>query len=136
MPVIDPNGIFDGDRINSCSVMAQLFYPRMLCASNGYGRILISYRSIIAKAFPRWSHQQIPEESILLGYFQEYARKRLIFLYESNGQIWGQWDAKKNTFGKYQTNEDKRSPEPPEAEFSKWQEDNRKHSVKPSTAMV
>lgn len=136
MPVIDPNGIFDGDRINSCSVMAQLLYPRMLCASNGFGRIQLSYRRIVAVAFPKWSEADIPDEPTLMGHFQEYARNRLLFVYESNRQIWGQWDAKKNTFGKYQTADDKRSPAPPEDAFQKWQEENRQHSIKPSVPMV
>jgi hypothetical protein len=136
MPVLDSHGLFDGDRINSCSVMAQLYYPRMMCASNGYGRIQVSYRKIVAEAFPRWNEKSIPPEPELMSYFKEYAEQRLIFLYQSNGQIWGQWDAKGKTFGKYQTTEDKRSPAPPADEFAAWQEQNRQHSLKPSVPMV
>lgn len=136
MPVLDANGLFDGDRINSCSVMAQLYYPRLMCASNGYGRIQVSYRKLVSDAFPRWQQKDIPPEPELMSYFKEYAEQRLIFLYQSNGQIWGQWDAKGKTFGKYQTTEDKRSPAPPVEEFKDWQEQNRQHSAKPSVPMV
>lgn len=116
--------------------MAQLYYPRLLCASNGFGRIPVSYRRIIAIAFPRWQGSDIPVEIELMGYLKEYGNNRLLFFYENDGQIWGQWDAKNATFGKYQTTEDKRSPAPPEAEFNQWQEDNRKHSTKASITMV
>lgn len=136
MPLIQADGLFDGDRINRCSVMAQLYYPRLLCASNGFGRIPVSYRRIIAIAFPRWQGSDIPVEIELMGYLKEYGDNRLLFFYENDGQIWGQWDAKNATFGKYQTTEDKRSPGPPEEEFKQWQEDNRKHSTKASITMV
>jgi hypothetical protein len=136
MPLIDSNGLFDGDRINSCSRMAQLYYPRMMAASNGYGRIRIDYRLVIATAFPKWSEKDIPTEAELLGYFQEYATSHLIFLYHSAGQLWGQWDAKAKTFGKYQTTADKRSPAPPDKDFEQWVKENREHSHKPSVVMA
>lgn len=116
--------------------MAQLYYPRLLCASNGFGRIHVSYRKVVALAFPRWDSGSIPPEPELMSYMKEYAENRLIFLYQSNDQIWGQWDAKKSTFGKYQTTEDKRSPAPPAEEFGRWQDENRQHSTKTSVTMV
>jgi hypothetical protein len=116
--------------------MAQLYYPRMIAASNGYGRIRIDYRQIVASAFPRWTDEMLPKDEEILRYFKEYAHNRLIFLYTSAGQLWGQWDAKQGTFGKYQTVADKRSPSPPEEEFKTWLEQNRSHSNKTSVAMT
>lgn len=130
MPLIHSDGLFDGDRINSCSPMAQLHYPRIMCAANGYGRINLDYMQLISKVFPKWKAKDIPSKESLMGYIKEYSDNRLLYVYRCHGQIWGQWDAKPGTFGKYQTTEDKRSPAPPEADFLKWLEDNRKSSVK------
>lgn len=116
--------------------MAQLYYPRLMCASNKLGRLQVNYRKIVALAFPRWPGAAIPLEPELMGYIKEYAENRLIFLYQSDGQIWGQWDAKPKTFGKYPTTEDKRSPAPAEGEFEQWEKDNRQHSSKQSITMV
>lgn len=132
MPLISAQGLYSGERINECSVMAQLYYPRLLCAANGHGRIHLNYFQIVAKAFTRWPDGKIPEESELMGYFEEYAEHRLLFTYQSGNQFWGVWDFKPGTFGKYQTKEDDSSPPPPEQEFKKWTEENRVNSSKPS----
>jgi hypothetical protein len=132
MPVIDAYGIFEGERLARCSKMAQLYYPRLLLAGNGFGRVRIDYRIISAAIFPNWTPDMIPTEYELMGFISEYHTHRLIFLYESGGQTWGQWDAKKGTFGKYQTQLDLRSPEPPAEEFEKWVAENRDNSKKRS----
>lgn len=132
MPIVDAPGLFDGDRINLCSVDAQLYYPRFLCCSNAFGRIRIDYVSIIAKAFSRWKPESRPMEDKVMSMLTEYVDNRLLFVYKSCGEIWGQWDFKKGTFGKYQTTEDHRSPEPPKSEYLQWIEQNRELSKKVS----
>ncbi len=135
MPLISAQGLYDGDRINECSLMAQLYYPRLLCAGNGYGRLELSYHKIISKVFPKWSADKIPSEPELKGYLQEYAERRLLFLYTSGGQLWGQWDSSPGTFGKYESKEDKRSPAPPEKQFNEWLAQNKKNSIKPTESV-
>jgi hypothetical protein len=134
--IIDELGIFEGKRINRCSPAAQLYYLRLMMAANGYGRIHLDYQAIVMRCFPMWPKENIPSESEIISYFNEYWRNRLIFLYQVDGQTWGQFDVKEKTYGRYQTKADKRSPAPPAIELAKWLEENRRISAQTATVAV
>ena len=55
-----------------------------------------------------------------MGCIREYVEAHLMFLYDHDGQHWGQWDTPERLLQKYKTAEDKRSPPPPEPAFTEW----------------
>jgi len=87
-------------------------------ASNGFGRLELNYHKIVARAYSAFN--PIPSEAELQGYLREYAQNYLLFIYGGDGQIWGQWDTPSDFLPKYKTANDRRSPTPPEPEFSDW----------------
>jgi len=116
--LIDPSGLFGGDRLRHCSNDAQLHWPRLFLASNGYGRLEINYHKLVARAYSTFT--QPPSEVDLQGYIQEYVENFLLFLFIVDGQIWGAWDCPPHLLPRYKTAEDDRSPVPPEPAFSDW----------------
>lgn len=120
MSVIDPDGLFNGDRLRQCSNAARLYWPYFFLASNGYGRIEINYHRLVSKAFSNFS--PVPSEAELMRYLKEYESAHLLFLYQFKGQLWGQWDTDKKYLNKYQTAADKSSPEPPADAFKAWKD--------------
>src|SRR5579872_6063022 len=118
MAIIDPEGLFGGDRLRRCSNAAQLHWPRLFLASNGFGRLEINYARIVGRAYSTFS--PIPTDAELQTWIQEYCANWLLFLYEVNGQLWGQWDTPKELLPRYKSAADRRSPDPPESEFREW----------------
>src|SRR5208337_1667582 len=84
--IIDPEGLFGGDRLRRCSNLAQLHWPRIYLASDGFGRIEINYARIVGRAYPTFN--PIPPQEEIHNYIQEYAANWLLFLYQANGQQW------------------------------------------------
>jgi hypothetical protein len=60
-----------------------------------------------------------------MGWIAEYQAAGLLFLYDCGGQLWGQWDTRPGLLPKYKTAKDKRSPTPPEPDFTTWKGSNR-----------
>jgi hypothetical protein len=120
MAIIDPNGLFGGDRIRQCSNTAQLHWPRLFLASDGFGRLEINYARIVGRAYG--SFNPIPVKEELFVWINEYACNCLIFLYKAGRQWWGQWDTRSDLLPKFKTKLDKRSPIPPEPEFTEWKQ--------------
>lgn len=118
MAIIDPDGLFNGERLKRCSIMARLYWPYFWLASNGFGRLEISYHRIVGRAFSTF--EPPPSEGSVMSYLKEYADAHLLFIYECDGQLWGQWDAKENTLNKYKTASDRRSPAPPQKDWDEW----------------
>jgi hypothetical protein len=116
--VIDPEGLFNGDRLRHCSNAAQLHWPRLFLASDGFARIEINYARIIGRAYPTFS--PAPSETELQAWLQEYSKNHLLFLYETDRQLWGQWDTRQELLPRYKTASDRRSPIPPEQAFAAW----------------
>src|SRR5437764_146102 len=101
MIVIDPEGLFGGDRLRNCSTEAQLHWPRLLLASDGFGRIEFNYLRIAARAYATF--RTPPTEAELHQYFDEFAKNYLIFVYESDGRLWGQWDCPEKFLPRFKT---------------------------------
>jgi hypothetical protein len=124
--IIDPDGLFGGDRLRQCSNAAQLHWPRLFLASNGFARLEINYAKIIGRAYPTFN--PIPSGAELQTYIQDYQKNYLLFLYQVNGQMWGQWDTRSELLPRHKTSEAKRSPAPPEPAFSQWKQRYREES--------
>lgn len=120
MAVIDPSGLFNGDRLRRCSNAAQLHWPRLYLASDGFGRLEINYARIVGHAYSTFN--PIPSETELQSFIQEFVNNFLLFPYEVRGQLWGQWDSRTELLPRYKTAADRRSPVPPEAAFSQWKQ--------------
>jgi hypothetical protein len=116
--MIDPEGLFYGDRLRRCSQTARLYWPYFFLASNGFGRLELNYRRICYRLFVDF--EEPPTEEDFWGYIKEYRDAHLLFLYEHRGQIWGQWDAKTNSLPRWKTQKDREAPEPPKEEYQKW----------------
>jgi hypothetical protein len=116
--VIDPEGLFNGDRLRRCSNAAQLHWPRLFLASDGFARLEINYARIVGRAYGTFS--PIPSETELQSWIQEYVRHYLLFIYQVDGQVWGQWDTRAELLPRYKTSSDRRSPAPPEQAFIEW----------------
>jgi hypothetical protein len=121
MAIIDPDGLFNGDRFRHCSNQARLYWPYFFLASNGYGRIELSYHRIISTAFSTFNPK--PTEADFWRFISEYRNANLLFAYKFKGTLWGQWDCPKKLLNKYQTISDRESPAPPEPAFTKWKDD-------------
>jgi hypothetical protein len=125
--IIDADGLFNGNRWRRCSNAARLHAPYLMLVANGYGRIEIDPLRIVARAYATFNPR--PTEEDVLAWIREYADAKLLFLYEYDRQTWGQWDTPQRLLAKYKLAADKRSPAPPEPEFSKWKSSYRAASA-------
>lgn len=131
MAIIDSQGLFLGDRLAWCSDMAQLHWPRLYAAANNFARMELDYRKIVLLAYSNFKTP--PTEEEFWGYIREYRDNFLLFVYEADGVLWGQWQTNERYLGRYKTAEDRRSPAPPaEAQeaFRKAHLDRKKSSIK------
>lgn len=124
--VIDQSGLFHGDRLQKLSLMAYLYWPFLFLASNGYGRLEISVHRISA-CLGRFA----PSEEELQSYFQEYAAAHLLFLYQAGAKTWGVWDTDPKFLPRWKTAEDRKSPAPPEPDFTNWLREYRLVDITP-----
>lgn len=118
--VIDPEGLFYGDRMARLTDMARLYWPYLFLASNGYGRLEINFAKITSKAFATF--RKPPSVAELRGILEEYFNAYLLFLYKVNGQVWGQWDTSAKFLPRYHTAQDEASPAPPAKPMEEWRD--------------
>jgi hypothetical protein len=129
MAIIDPEGLFHGERLAACSDIAQLYWPRFFLAANGFARMELSYSSIISKIFGNF--RKAPEAADIWSVFEEYARHCLVILYEHEGVWWAQFHTSSKYLPRYTTTRDRKSPSPTaqalerhQAEYIKWKSAN------------
>jgi hypothetical protein len=115
--IIDPDGLFYGDRMAKLSLMARLYWPYFFVASNANGRLELNYHRIANRAFARFP--SVPSEDDINSYLKEYADAHLLFIYRFNGQVWAQWDVSEKFLPRYKDAAAKRSPNPGPA-FLDW----------------
>ncbi len=112
MAIIDPEGLFSGERLASCSDLAQLYWPRFFLAANSCGRIELSYKSLISRVFGNF--QNPPKSDELWRIFREYDENFLAILYQSeSGTWWCQFITSEKYLPKYKKTRDSMSPAPP-----------------------
>jgi len=112
MAIIDPEGLFSGERLAACSDLAQLYWPRFFLAANSCGRIELSYKSIVSRVFGNF--QSPPKSDDLWKIFREYDDNYLAILYQSeSGTWWCQFITSEKYLPKYKKTRDSMSPAPP-----------------------
>ena len=111
MPVIDPQGLFDGERLAACSDQAKFCWPYIYCASNGYARLEVNLKAIRQKCFS--SFEYAPDDSDLTSVLKEYAENYLLILYEFQGRQWVQFDTSAKYLPRHKSKKDEASPLPP-----------------------
>lgn len=118
MSYIDPDGLFQGDRMALLSDEARLYWPYFWCASNTVGRVELNYWKVVSRAFQRF---KVPiTEAKFWTLVREYRTAFLLFVYKSEGSVWGQWDVSERYLPRYKSAQDKRTPAPDHAAMSKW----------------
>ena len=110
--------MFNGDRFTLMSDSARFAWPYFWCASNTVGRIELNYHKVIARAFFRF--RQTPTEEQFWGWIQEFRTAYLLFVYEADGRLWGQWDAPERFLPKYKLTADTATPAPEARQFLEW----------------
>ena len=108
--IIEPEGLFGGERLAACSDLAQLYWPRLYIGSNGYARLELSYPSIISKIFRNF--RKVPDQKTLWNVFREYEANYLAVLYEADGTWWCQFATSEKFLPRYKTRRDSESPSP------------------------
>src|SRR5260370_20680214 len=111
MLIVDPKGLFEGERLAACSDDAQLHWQRLFLAANGYARLELSYPVIVANVYR--SFRTPPTEDELWGFFEEYAANFLVVLYLTDGVWWAQFSASEKYMPRYKAARDRESPAPP-----------------------
>ena len=111
MAIIDPEGLFSGERLAACSDLAQLYWPRFFLAANSCGRIELSYKSLVSRVFGNF--QDHPKSDELWAVFREYENNFLAVLYESDSGVWWcQFITSEKFLPKYKKTRDEQSPAP------------------------
>lgn len=126
MSILDPEGLFSGERLAALSDRARVYWPWIYTASNSFARLEFNPRNIVNRCFAAWRESPISEQRVSL-FIAEYEANALLFVYERNGQKWIQFDTPKKFLPTYQTKRDKMSPTPTpqeiaafEARLSSW----------------
>ena len=112
MAIIDPEGLFSGERLAACSDIAQFCWPRFFLAANSCGRIELSYKSLVSRVFGNFLSP--PKSDELWAIFREYDENFLAILYQSeSGTWWCQFVTSEKYLPKYKKTRDSMSPAPP-----------------------
>ena len=118
MAIIDPEGLFSGERLAACSDLAQFCWPRFFLASNSCGRIELSYKSLVSHVFGNF--HKVPESQEIWAIFREYEANYLAVLYEAeSGSWWCQFITSEKYLPKYKKTRDEMSPPPSAALMDK-----------------
>jgi hypothetical protein len=111
MAIIDPEGLFCGERLAACSDLAQLYWPRFFLAANSCARIELSYKSLVSRVFANF--QKIPTSLEIWAIFREYEANFLAILYETDGGTWWcQFITSEKFLPKYKKTRDNLTPGP------------------------
>ena len=117
--LIDPQGLLRGDRVRACSDEAQLHFPRLLAASNTFGRFRMSVEWLQAEVYGSFAAKPTKEQ--LTQWLREYHDNFLLFVYRGPDHSAGaQWEIPEKLLGKYRKTEDRKTPAPPEAEHQAY----------------
>jgi hypothetical protein len=117
MAIIDPEGLFEGERLAACSDIAQLYWQRLFLGANSCARMELSYQSIISKIFKTF--RKVPTQQELWEVFEEFDKHFLAILYEVDGIWWCQFITSEKNLPKYKKTRDMETPAPTAEMFAK-----------------
>lgn len=133
MAILDPDGMYLGDRMAKLSLKARLYWPYFFLLGNGFARFEVNYSKIVSRAFSTFP--EIPSQAVVQSLVEEYAGAYLLFLYRHNGQVWGQWDTIDKYLPRHKTAADLKSPVPPPDSFATWKKLYVESKERPSEAI-
>ena len=117
MAILDADGLFYGDWLRRLPLQARLHWPYLYTAANDLGRLELNYRKLANRVYATFP--EIPTEADLMGYVREYSDAFLLFVFECNGQLWGQFDTSEKYLPRYKSKVSLESPNPGPA-FIEW----------------
>lgn len=120
MAYIDPDGMFGGDRMAMLSDSAKMAWSWFWCAGNTVGRVELNYREFTKTVFRQF--KKPPTEQQFWDWVAEFHESYLMFVYQVNGQVWGQWYVTDKYLPTYKTVNDKKTPAPVSSDILEWQE--------------
>jgi hypothetical protein len=118
MPLIDPDGMYNGDRLACCSTEAKLAWPWIYMAANGYARFEINYLRIAAKCFSNF--HPCPAREQVFSWIAEYIGANLLYVWPVGRQLWGAWDTSSSRLPTFKTRKDQESPAPKDEDVMAW----------------
>ena len=118
MAYIDPDGMFGGDRMAMLTDGARYAWPWFWCASNSLGRMKLNYRDFVGTVFRQF--KKLPTEAQFWDWVSQYHECFLMFVYQSNGEAWGQWYVTEKYLPTYKLERDKKTPSPNPEFFILW----------------
>ena len=118
MSLIDPEGMFGGERMAMLSDRARWVWPWLWCGSNTYGRIELNYRGVVTTVFRQF--KKLPTEDQFWSWVKEFRDCFLLFVYRYEGQLWGQWDCPDRCLPPHKRSSDQLTPEPNTRELQEW----------------
>jgi hypothetical protein len=118
MAVIDRDGLLYGDRLGRCSDSAQLWFPRYFASSNTCARFELNYEKLKTTVFA--SLKKKPTENEFWNHMVDYHKNYLLYTYQVNGVVWGQWWTAEHFLQKYPLKADERTPQPPDEQYATW----------------
>jgi hypothetical protein len=121
LAIIDPEGLFHGARLSACSDEAQYAWPRYFLAANSVARLELDYEKMLSG--PLKSLHAKPTREQWSATMREYHDRYLMFIYQADGVIWGQFWTEQRNLRRYTTRDGQRSPAPPKEPYEKWQDE-------------
>jgi hypothetical protein len=135
MVVIHEKGLLEGKRLRRCTPTARLFWPYLYCMSNGLCRLELDYELLADKLLN--FRDMAPDADQVAQLFADYKKNHLIYTYQCNDQLWGQWDfVEASDIKKFLTKDEQRSPEPPEPAYSNWLREQHGTNWEPHSATL
>jgi hypothetical protein len=110
MPIIDPNGLFTGERLAACSDKAKMLWPFIYCASNGFARVEVNISRIRLNCFSTFKSP--PADEDIVEAIEDYVNNFLVLLYEHKGTLWIQFDTSQKYLTRHKSKKDIASPSP------------------------
>lgn len=118
--VLEPDGLFHGERLKKCSDLARLYYPYLMAASNGFARLELNYERVMDRGLNNFEKPLSREAFFAI--IREYRDNYLMFLYKAKNQYWGQFVTDSKYLPRHKTAKDRQSPEPPIEKYVEFQE--------------
>lgn len=97
---------------------ARYAWPWFWCASNTVGRVKLAYRDFLNTVFRQF--KKVPTEDQFWDWVAQYHECFLMFVYQSEGAVWGHWHVSERYLPQYKLKADSTTPAPDAKSFLEW----------------